>query len=264
MGEVNGNGEYFESIDHISEQQNIEHLKQKFPELFSRQGKTKGYKIKCEFRNDATITQQKGRRIPLQLLDAVEDEMEKVLKEGHIRRVDKISDELFIQPVVVTVKKDKTVEIAPDARSLKNAILKEKYQMPNLENLMEQVAEIINSEKEGEVRFTSLDMMYAYGQTELHPETARHCNFQIIGGRATGTHAFNTGYYGLTIMPLEFQKIMDKLLHKIRNSFAVIDDILIVTKGTSQQQIEKVEEVMKTLVRSWYSINIRKMQNSTE
>ena len=74
--------------------------------------------------------------------------------------------------------------------------------MPNLDNLMEQVAEIINREKEGEVKFTSLDMMYAYCQTELHLETARHCNFQIICGRATGTYAFNTGYYGLTISDL--------------------------------------------------------------
>ena len=118
-----------------------------------------------------------------------------------------ISDEVFTQPVVVTVKIDKTVKIAVDARSLNNAILKEKYQMPNLDNLMEQVADIKNSEQEGEVRFTSLDILYAYGQTELHSETARHCNVQIIGGRATGTYAFNTGYYGLTIMPPEFQKI---------------------------------------------------------
>ena len=106
---------------------------------------------------------------------------------------------------------------------------------------MEQVAKIINSEKEGEVRFTSLYMMYAYDQTEPHPETARHCTFKIIGGRATGTYAFNTGYYGLTIMPPEFQKIMEKLLHRIRNYFAFIDDILIVTKRTLQQHIEKVK-----------------------
>ena len=33
MGEVNGNSEYYETINHISKQQNIEHLKQKFPEL---------------------------------------------------------------------------------------------------------------------------------------------------------------------------------------------------------------------------------------
>ena len=171
----------------------------------------------------------------------------KILK-GHIRRVGKISDEVIIQPVVVTVKKDKTVKIALDARALNNAILKEKVQMPNLDNLMEQVAEIINSEKEGKVRFTSLEMMYAYGQTELHPETARYCYFLIIGGRATGTYTFNTGYYGLTIMPPEFQKIEDKLLHKLRNTFTFIDDILIVTKGTLQQHIEKVDEVMKHLL----------------
>ena len=74
VGAANGIGEYPETVYHISEEQNNEHFKQKFPELFRRQGKNKGYKIKCEFRKDATITQQKGRRIPLQLQDAVEDE----------------------------------------------------------------------------------------------------------------------------------------------------------------------------------------------
>ena len=168
---------------------------------------------------------------------------------------------------MVTVKKDKTVEIALDARSLNYAIRKEKYQMPNLDNLMEKVAEIINSEKEGEVRCTALDMMYANGQTELHPETARHCNFQVSGGRATGTYAFNTGYYGLTIMPPDFQKIMHKLLHQVRNTSAFIDNILNVTKGTLQQHIEKVEEVMKTIDEAGIRLKFRKCkiaQSKTE
>ena len=46
--------------------------------------------------------------------------------------------------------------MALDARSLNNAILEEKYQMTNLDSLMEQVAETINDDKEEEVRFTSL------------------------------------------------------------------------------------------------------------
>ena len=245
--EAGENSEYTNIIKSISERKTLVNLKEKFPQLFTRQGRIKGFKIKCEFKKDAKITQQKGRRLPLQLQAAVEKEIDKLLEEGHIKRVDKISDEVFIQPVVVTVKKDKTAKIALDARSLNNAILKEKYQMPNLDNLMEQIAEIINNDAEGEVLFTSLDMLYAYGQTELHPTTARHCNFQIIGGRATGTYVFNTGCYGLTIMPPEFQKIMDTVLINIRNTFTFIDDILIVTKGTHQQHIEKVEEVLRTL-----------------
>ena len=128
----------------------------------------------------------------------MEVEKDKLLKEGHIRKIEKINDEV---PVVIIVKKDKTVKIARDARSLNEAISKDKYQIPNLDNLMQQVAEIINTKNEGEVRFTSLDLLNANGQTELHPETARHCNFQIIGGRTTGTYAFNTGFSGLTIMP---------------------------------------------------------------
>ena len=47
-------------------------------------------------------------------------------------------------------------------------------------------------------------------------------------------------------MPPEFQKIVDQLLHKIQNRFAFIDDIPMVTKGTYEQHMAKVE-VMKTL-----------------
>ena len=95
MGEANGNSEYTNIIQNISERQDIGNLKEKFPKLFSRQRKIKGYKIKCEYKKEAIITQQKGRRISLQLQEAVEAEIDKLLKEGHIRRVEKISDEVF-------------------------------------------------------------------------------------------------------------------------------------------------------------------------
>ena len=123
---------------------------------------------------------------------------------------------MFIQPVVTTVKKDRSFKVALDARSLNNAILKKKYQMPNLESLIEKEAENVNAKVEGEVFFTALYMRHAYAQTVLHPESVKHCNFQIIGGESTGTYAFNTG---LTIMPPEFQNIMDNILHKTKNTF---------------------------------------------
>ena len=65
--------------------------------------------------------------------------------------------------------------------------------MPNLTGLMKNVAEIVNDKKASEVLFTSLGMQYAHGQTVLHTETARHSNFQIVGGESSGTDAFNTG-----------------------------------------------------------------------
>ena len=100
---------YSKIINLIFERREIQKLKPKIPELFSRQGKIKGHKIKCEFRKDTTTTQQKGKRIPLLLQDAVEAVINKLLKEGHIRRVDKISDDVFIQPVV-TPRNHKTYD----------------------------------------------------------------------------------------------------------------------------------------------------------
>ena len=60
--------------------------------------------------------------------------------------------------------------------------------------------------------------MYAYRQVELSSDTSKHCNFQIFGGEATGVYRFVTGFYGLTTMPTEFQRIMDLTLAGISNT----------------------------------------------
>ena len=118
--------------------------------------------------------------------------------------------------------------------------------MPNLENLLDMVAEKLDSSN-GEAWYSTLDMTYAYGQVPLHLLTANHCNFQIIGGESTGTYRFVTGFYDLTVMPTEFQKVMDPLLARFREVFVFTDDILIVTKGTKQEHLDKVREILKTI-----------------
>ena len=123
-----------------------------------------------------------------------------------------------------------------DARALNQAIDKDKYQMPNLDNLLDMVAEKLDNE-EGQAWYSSVDMTYAYGQIPLQLLTAKHCNFQIIGGESMGTYRFVTGFYGLTVMPTEFQKVMDLLLANFREKFVFIDDILIVTKGNKAEHL---------------------------
>ena len=89
-------------------------------------------------------------------------------------------------------------------------------------------------------------MTYTYGQVPLHELTSKHCNFQIIGGKSTGTWRFYTGFYGLSVMPTEFQ-VMDNLFTKFREVFVFIDDILIVTKGAKKEHLDKVREILKSL-----------------
>ena len=119
--------------------------------------------------------------------------------------------------------------------------------MPNLEHLVDMVAEQLDYSASGQAWYTSLDMRYAYGQVPLDEETARHCNFQIIGGKATGTSRFITGFYGLTVMPTEFQKVMDKQHSNIASTYVFLDDILIVTKGNQTDHYARVKQELEKL-----------------
>ena len=86
------------------------------------------YKIKINLKPESKVTQQKGRRIPIQLQ---REEIKRLLKEGHIEKIDEIKDDVFIQSTVITVKNDCSVKNALDARALNQAIDKDEYQMPN-------------------------------------------------------------------------------------------------------------------------------------
>ena len=222
-------------------------LQNQFSSLFTRQGQIRDHTVKSEFKPEAKITQQKGRRVPIQLQDPVQEAIERLLNEGHIEKVTDVTDKQFIQPVVITVKRDKSVKIALDARALNNELIKDKYQMPNLELLVDMVAEQLDNSTSGQAWYTSLDMRYAYGQVPLDEETARHCNFQITCGKARGTYRFITGFYGLTVMPTEFQKVMDKKLSNMANTYVFLDDILIVTKGNQTDHYARVKQVLEKL-----------------
>ena len=88
--------------------------------------------MRIQLNENPKISQQKGRRIPIQLQEAVSREIKTLLAEGHIERIQEIRDDVFIQPTVITVKKDRSVKIAVDARELNDNIKKDKYMIPNL------------------------------------------------------------------------------------------------------------------------------------
>ena len=129
-------------------------------------------------------------------------------------------------------KKDGSVKLALESRELNKQVHKNKYQMPNIEELVGTIGQLISEKKQGDVYFTTMDLMYAYGQLPLSEETSVHCNFSLVGGRSTGTYKFRTEFYGLTPMPAEFQRVMDSILKEFPQANSFIDDILVTTKGT--------------------------------
>ena len=155
-----------------------------------------------EWGNDRKVThfytpfkpiQSKGRRVPLHLLAGVNEELKRMEKEGHIIKLEKCDEDCFISPNVITRKKDTSIKLALDSKLLNDQVFKNKYQMPNIHELIDNVALQISEKSNGRVWFSNLDLKNAYSQLKLCDQTRKQCNFSIVGGETTGTYQFLTG-----------------------------------------------------------------------
>ena len=113
-------------------------------------------------KKDAKPIQQKGRPVPIHFQKSVREELEKLFKSGHLEKADKTTENCFISPAVITIKKDKSVKIALDSRKLNEACIKRKAAMPNMEELVGKISAKI-TDGEGEIWMSKIDLDYAYG-----------------------------------------------------------------------------------------------------
>ena len=76
---------------------------------------------------------------------------------------------------------------------------------------------------------------------------AKQCNFQILGGEATGTYRFKKGFYGLTTIANEFQRNMEETLRGEQNATTILGEILVYSNGTKEEHMKTVIRVCKRL-----------------
>ena len=180
------------------------------------------------------------------MLDSVKTEFNRLKDEGHIKKPKNCDEDRFISPIVITCKKNKSIKLALDSKFKNKQIYKNKYQMPNIHELVDNVAPQIANDSVGEVWFTNLDVKNAYSQLALDKYTSDQCNFSIVGGDITGTYQFLTGFYGQVDMPNEFQRVMDSTLGSIPFTNCYLYDILIASKGTFLEQEQCVKNFIDT------------------
>ena len=161
---------------------------------------------------------------------------------------------------MITVKKDHSIKLAMDAKPINRQLFKNKYQMPNVDDLIDGVSQIVTENKNGTLYFMVLDLKYVYSQINLAADTAKQCNFNFVGGKSTGTYRFLTGLYGLADMPAEFLKAMDRTINHAKNTFYFLDDILIVSKGNEIEHGNLVEAVLKKLDAENLALKISKCE----
>ena len=96
--------------------------------------------------------------MPVHFQAPVQREIEKLIKSGHLEKADKTTENCFISPVVITIKKDQSVKIALDSRSFNDSCIKRRAQMPNMEELISKISAKICKNTDQKVWMSKIDL----------------------------------------------------------------------------------------------------------
>ena len=222
------------------------YISKHFSDLIKRTGRSKNFVVNTYFNEPIKPIQVKGKRISIHLLPKVKLCIDQLLRDGHIEKLSRCSEDCFISPIVITAKRDGSIILALNSKLLNKQIFCNRYQMPNLFELIDNVAVTISGHDERNIWFSSIDLKYAYSQIPLSKKASNQCNFNIGGGEVTGSYRFKTRFYGLGDMPNEFQRIMYRLTEKLPNTHCYLDDTLIATVGSEDEHKKLVINVLKS------------------
>ena len=126
-------------IRHVTEDERRKRILNEYEDLFKNNHTIKDLTIDIQLKKDVKPIQQKGRPVPIHFQKIVREELEKLIDKGHLEKADRTTENCFVSPAVITIKKDKSVKIALDSQKLNDACIKRKAAMPNMEELTSKI-----------------------------------------------------------------------------------------------------------------------------
>jgi predicted aspartyl protease len=139
-------------------------------------------------------------------------------------------------PVLFVQKKDGSQRMCVDYRSLNDVTIKNKYSLPHIEDLFDQMR--------GARVFSKIDLRSGYHQMKIMPSDIPKMTFST----RYGLYEFTVMSFVLTNAPVYFLNLMNKVFIEYLDRFVVvfIDDILIYSKNDSDHE-EHLRMVLQKL-----------------
>jgi hypothetical protein len=153
-------------------------------------------------------------------LAELKEHIKELLEKGFIRP----SSSPWGTPVIFILKKDGTQRLCMDYRALNEVIIKNKYPLPRIDDLFDQLC--------GACVFSKIDLRSRYHQLKIRgcdiPETSFILRY--------GVYEYTVMSFGLTNAPAYFMYLMNKVFMEYLDKFVVvfIDDILAYSRGEEE------------------------------
>nr|CAE02265.2 OSJNBb0049I21.5 [Oryza sativa Japonica Group] len=171
-------------------------------------------------------------RMPVNELEELKKQIRELQEKGFVRP----SSSPWGAPVLFVKKKDGSMRMCVDYRSLNEVTIKNKYPLPRIDDLFDQL--------KGAKVFSKIDLRSGYHQLKIRtgdiPKTAFSTRY--------GLYKFTVMSFGLTNAPAYFMNLMNKVFMDYLDKFMVvfIDDILIYSKD-EEEHAEHLRLVLEKL-----------------
>nr|AAM01007.1 Putative retroelement [Oryza sativa Japonica Group] len=191
-----------------------------------------------EFRIDlvpgTTPIHKRPYRMAANELAEVKRQVDDLLQKGYIRP----SSSPWGAPVIFVEKKDHTQRMCVDYRALNNVTIKNKYLLPRIDDLFDQL--------KGATVFSKIDLRSGYHQLRIKEEDIPKTAFTTRYGLFKCT----VMSFGLTNAPAFFMNLMNKVFTEYQDKFVVvfINDIRIYSRTKEEHEehlrlaLEKLRE----------------------
>lgn len=164
----------------------------------------------------APVSRAPYRLAPAEMAE-LKKQLEELVEKGFIRP----SSSPWGAPVLFVKKKDGSLRLCIDYRGLNKVTVKNKYPLPRIDELMDQL--------EGATWFSKIDLASGYHQIPIHEEDIRKTAFRTRYGH----YEFVVMPFGLTNAPAAFMGLMNDIFRDYLDQCVIvfIDDILIYSKS---------------------------------
>lgn len=183
------------------------------------------------------------RRVPIPLLPKVEAELQRMEKNGIIEKASGPTE--WCAPMVAVPKKSGQVRICVDLRQLNKSVIREKRQIPVLDDVIHKLA--------GSSVFSKLDAASGFWQIPLSKDSQKLTTFITPVGRFW----FKRLPFGITSAPEVFQDRMEQLLTGLPGVVVIMDDILIHGADEAEHD-ERYNKVLEVLTKAGLKLNSSK------
>lgn len=224
-------------VDLVTPKQSVEAC---YPHLFRGLGAMAGeYQINLK-PNSVPFAIHTARRVPLPLRNAVKQELERMERNGVIRKVNEPTD--WCAGIVPVLKPSGAVRICVDLTHLNKCVRRERYVLPTVDDSMGMLS--------GATVFSKIDANSGFHQVKLSRDSELLTTFITPFGR----FCFQRLPFGITSAPEYFQKRMAQILEGIPGVINLMDDILIFGKDRAQHD-DRLRQTLDRLGRAGVTLN---------